>query len=288
MRSSFVSILAVLAFAAVPAIAQEGETATADEADLQRSHAQFRHIEPEPPQIDLNKVGTVRFLTDESFPPYSYKTAAGALTGFNVALADAMCRDLRLRCEFVVKPWGQLLKSLAAGEGNAILSGVRITSDSFATLEFTRPFLRPFGKFIVRKRNPIKQAGVKALAGKRVGVVSGSVHEAFIKAYFPRSRILASANIGEAREALRRGKLDALFEDSVQAMFWLTGASSRGCCRFAGAGFRDQVYLDAVLSIAVKRGNGRLRQVLDHGLDRMQTSGQLIRIYRSFFPMDAW
>lgn len=264
------------------------EEQTVNQEQQAESYVNFRHIEPDPPKIDLNAAGPIRFLTDSSFPPYSYKTADGALTGFNVALADAMCKDLRLRCEFIVKPWEELLPSLEKGEGNAVLSGVRITKESFETLDFTRPFFRPFGKFVVRRGTPLNEPSARALAGKRIGVAAGSTHEAFLKAFFPRSRILPNESAAAIREALRLGQVDALFEDSVKAMFWLTGDQSRRCCRFLGGGFRDRVYLNSVLSIAVKQGNPILRDVLDHGLDRLQTSGQFIRIYRAFFPLDAW
>ncbi len=288
----FVMVAWLTAFAAsAGAKAQDEDTAAPAEQENQaesEAYVDFRHIEPEPPKIDLNAVGPIRFLTDSSFPPYSYKNADGALTGFNVALADAMCKDLRLRCEFIVKPWEELLASLAQGEGNAILSGVRITPASFNTLDFTRPFLRSFGKFVVRSGTALKQPSVRALAGKRIGVAEASSHEAFLKAFFPRSRILPSKDVAAAREALRLGKIDALFEDSVKAMFWIVGQDAQNCCRFLGGGFRDRIYLDVALSIAVKRDNTVLRDVLDHGLDRLQTSGQFIRIYRKFFPLDAW
>ena len=287
-------LITYLLLGAGPALAQtqsvqsqpttELDAAKPDHAD----HVNFRHIESEPPDIDLNAAGPVRFLIDASFPPFSYKTASGKLTGFNVTLADALCKDLRLNCEFIIKPWDMLQSSLANGQGNAILSGVRITKRSFDALDFTKPFFRPAAKFIVRTGNPLEEPTTRALAGKRIGVAAGSVHEAFLKSYFRRSKILPNKNMAEAREALRQGQLDALFEDSVKAMFWITGSASRGCCRFAGGGFRDRAHLDAALSIAVKRGDTKLRDILDHGLDRLQTSGQLIRIYRNFFPLDAW
>ena len=276
----------------VPAFAQTSDAQTvatqSGDAGTSSSHIDFRHIEPEPPKVDLNAVGSVKFLTDASFPPYSYKTAAGQLTGFNVTLADALCRDLRLRCEFIVKPWPELRTALERGEGNAILSGVRITPQAFKTLDFTRPFLFSFAKFVVRTENPMQEPSPRALAGKRIGAVAGSVHEAFLKAHFSRSKIIAAADLTELHEALRTGKLDAIFQDSVQAMFWITGETSRQCCRFAGGGYRDRIRLNDALSIAVARDARVLRDALDHGLDRLQSSGQFIRIYRRFFPLDAW
>ena len=248
----------------------------------------FRHVEPNPPSLDLNSVKRVRFLTDNSFPPFSYTDANGSLTGLNVAIADAICNDLRIRCEFVVKPWDELQSSLEEGQGDAILSGVKLSESAFEKFDFTRPYFRALGRFVVRVENPIQKAEPRTLAGRRIGVRKGSAHEAFLRKHFNRARVLSFDKHTEALEELRTGKIDALFGDSIQLMFWLHGAASKGCCRMTEGAFQDRTFLNAPLSIAVKRGNRNLREVLDHGLDRLQTSGQFARIYRNFFPQSIW
>ncbi len=248
----------------------------------------FRHVEPEPPTVDLNSIKLVRFLTDKSFPPFSYTDANGSLTGLNVAIADAICNDLRIRCEFVVKPWNELKSALESDKGDAILSGVRMNEESFETLDFTRPYFRSLGRFVVRAENPLKKPEQQALAGRRVGVLARSTHSAFLRKHFRRSKILPFEKSSEAQEALRTGSIDAVFGDAVQLMFWLHSDRSKRCCRMVEGAFQDRSYLDAPLAIAVKRGNHQLRDVLDHGLDRLQTSGQFTRIYRNFFPQSVW
>lgn len=248
----------------------------------------FRHVEPNPPSFEAQTVKRVRFLTDNSFPPFSYSNANGSLTGLNVAIADAICNDLRIRCEFVVKPYAELKPALDKGEGDAILSGLRMTETNFETLDFTRPYFRSLGRFAVRLENTVERPDRKALAGKRIGVRKGSAHEAFLNAYFKRSKILQYEQDAKMREALRTGAIDALFSDAVQLMFWIHSENSKGCCRMAEGAFHDRTFLNAPLSIAVKRGNRKLRDVLDHGLDRLQTSGQFTRIYRTFFPESVW
>lgn len=51
----------------------------------------------------------------------------------------------------------------------------------------------------------------------------------------------------------------------------------------AGSVRRARLFLRQI-SIAVRRGNRRLLDALDYGLDRLQTSGEFARIYRKFFP----
>ena len=128
----------------------------------------------------------------------------------------------------------------------------------------------------------------EALAGKRVGVMAGTAHEAFLETYFSGSDIRPFDDATAAREALRIGDLDALFDDAVRHMFWLASPASRDCCGFAGGAYLDPRYFSRPLAIAVKRGDDELRQVLDYGLDRVQISGDFARAYSLFFPMTPW
>jgi len=65
----------------------------------------FRHIDPTKKDPDFKAYQVIRFSVTDDFPPFSYRTGNGALTGFNIAVANAMCRILRIECLFSVKPF---------------------------------------------------------------------------------------------------------------------------------------------------------------------------------------
>jgi len=130
----------------------------------------FRQVDAMEKPPSLKEIGTVRFLADGEFPPFSYRDDQGTLTGFNVALADALCAELKLRCEFVVKPWDEVEAALLDREGDAVLSGTRMTEGALAKMSFTRPFLRTLGRFAVTAGNGALAADPRGLEGKRIGV----------------------------------------------------------------------------------------------------------------------
>jgi len=247
----------------------------------------FRHVDPGRPLPDLKAVESLRIAVDEDFPPFSYKEQTGALNGFNVAIANAICEDLRLTCEFSVRRWDDLMPALERGEVDAVIAGVNVTEQAVETADFTGAYYRSLGRFAVRKQNPIVKADMRSLAGKRVGVVRGSSHEAWINQYFPRSNIRSFGTLKEGLEALRAGVVDSFFGDVLQIMFWLTGSASEDCCRFVAGGYNDPNYFSRGMAIAVKRGNTELRDVLDYGLDRLQSSGRFAQIFRRYFPMSV-
>jgi len=289
----FLFLIAALGLATLPCEAQNEEQndarSEADRGEEERDFPvpAFRHVDPTAPVPPLRDVGTIRFITDDDFPPFSYRDAFGSLTGFNVMLAEALCADLRLTCEFVPRPWEELMSALERGEGDAVLAGLTISDATLEAVDFTRPYYRTTARLAVRE-DTLSGADQEALAGKKVGVVAGTAHEAFLKVYFSRSDIRPFDDTMEAREALRTGDLDAMFDDAVRHMFWMASPASRGCCGFAGGAYLDPMYFSRPLAIAVKRGDDSLREVLDYGLDRVQVSGDFAKVYRLFFPMTPW
>jgi polar amino acid transport system substrate-binding protein len=280
-------LVAALGLASVPGASQNDTRSKAEQEEKEFPVPGFRHIDPTAPVPPLRSAGTIRFITDDDFPPFSYRDAFGSLTGFNVMLTEALCADLRLTCEFVPRPWENLMAALEADEGDAVLAGLTISRDTLERLDFTRPYYRTLARFAVRGET-LASTDQEALAGKRVGVMAGTAHEAFLETYFSRSDIRPFDDTMEAREALRTGELDALFDDAVRHMFWLASPASRDCCEFVGGAYLDPAYFSRPLAIAVKRGDDSLREVLDYGLDRVQTSGDFARAYRLFFPMSPW
>jgi polar amino acid transport system substrate-binding protein len=248
----------------------------------------FRHIDRTKPLPDLKAVESLRFALDDEFPPFSFKESTGALNGFNVAIANAICQELKLACEFTTKKWDDLMPALERGEVDAVIAGVKVTEDTVETADFTNAYYRSLARFAVRKQNPLTTPDTRSLAGKRIGVVKGSAHEAWVMQYYSRSNIRPFATSAEAFTALRGAVIDAYFGDSLQIMFWLTGEDSQDCCRFAEGAYNDPEFFSHGMAIAVKRGNAELKDVLDYGLDRLQTSGKFASIFREYFPLSPF
>ncbi len=248
----------------------------------------FRHIDPLAKNPDFKAFPIIRFAVSDDFPPFAYRNKDKVLTGFNILMASTICKVLRVECRFVVQSFDQAQKTVEDGLADALITGLRQTSISSEKLSFTRPYFRFTARFAVRKAALIKTSDVRSLAGKRLGVVAGTYHARFLKLYFSRSKLREFDNATDVFEALRTGAIDALFGDSVKTMFWLKGAASKNCCRFAGDAFLDPISFSQPMSIAVKKGNYKLLDLLNYALDRLQLSGRFAKIYRQYFPLSIW
>ena len=248
---------------------------------------QFRHAEFAG-KLPVVAAGPVRLLADENFPPFSFRSGDGALTGLSVDLALEACREAALACEISARPWDGLLEALAKGEGDAVISGPRLTGALAARFAVSRTYMRAMARFAVRTETPIDLADIRSLAGKRVGVARGSAHAVWLTANFSQSAATEFANSLDAYEALRTGAIDAVFDDALKLIYWKSGQASRGCCKLLPGAFLDDGAISPALGIVAGAGRTDLRDAFDFGLDRAQASGAFAVIFRRYIPESPW
>jgi ABC-type amino acid transport substrate-binding protein len=71
-----------------------------------------------------DEIGSIRFLTSDDFPPFSFRDRRGMLIGFDIDLVEAICDVLKVQCAIQSRPFDTLKAGLADGTGNAIIAGL--------------------------------------------------------------------------------------------------------------------------------------------------------------------
>jgi len=232
--------------------------------------------------------GQIRFLTDSDYPPFNYFDEDAQLTGFNIDVARAVCEALNIVCSIEPRAWDELLPRLEAGDADAVIASLAITPKTRERVQFTDPYYRIPARFVVRSDTDIQSVSPSALSTKRIAVVKGTSHEAYLRSFFSQSTIVTYESETGARSALRFGKVDALFGDGINMMFWLNGASSRRCCAFRGGAYTESRFFTEGVGIAVAKGNDKLAAILSKGLDRIRKNGSFEELLLRYFPMSLY
>jgi polar amino acid transport system substrate-binding protein len=240
------------------------------------------------PKPDWSWLPVLRVLTEPDYPPFNYYDEEGQLTGFNVDLARAICRELAVTCEINTAEWNTLIPSLRNGEADAIVASVAITAKSLSEVDFTSRYYATPARFASKAGSAIESISVAELKGKKIAVVRGTAHEAFLRDFFEGADIAPYATAAEARAALKAGEADLVFGDGISLMFWIQGTDSARCCEFKGEGYSEPRYFGDGAGIAVKKGNARLREVLDYALVRVKASGRYEELMLRYFPLPLY
>lgn len=244
------------------------------------------HLGPKP---DWSWLTTLRFVTESDYPPFNYLDEDGSLIGFNVDLARAICKELDVTCEITPTDWEKVAEMLKKKEADAAIASIAISPANASQLDFTNSYYQTPAKFLVRNGANFADVSAEALAGKKIGVVAGTAHEAFLRDFYADAKVEAFPGDAEARDALKTAKIDLLFGDTISLMFWINGADSQGCCQFVrGVGFNESKYFGEGAGIAVTRGNARLREVLDYGLAKVRASGRFEELMLRYFPLPIY
>ena len=237
------------------------------------------------PKPDWSWLVVLRFVTEADYPPFNYRDEDGTLTGFNVDLARAICRELDVTCEVNAVDWEKLVPTLKADEADAIMASLAITPQTLEQVDFTDSYYATPAKFVVRNASKIQDVRPEDLDGYKIGVVKNTAHEAYLRHFFSGSKIVTFATDEEARTALKQEKVELLFGDAISLMFWLNGAELEGCCQFRGRGFLEAKYFGEGIGIAVAKGNIKLEEVLNYALARVRASGRFEELLLRYFPL---
>lgn len=238
--------------------------------------------------VELSGARTLRILTTDDFPPLHFAGPGAVPTGFSVEIAREACERLRVSCTIQTRRFENLAGALDAGQGDVVAAAFAITPQLQNRYAITRPYFRSPGRFAQREADPVAEISPTGLSGKRVGVVSGSAHEAFLEAYFPDVEPKRAPNMFVAQGELRRGETDLLFADGLTLALWIGGRASEGCCSFVGGPYLDDYFFGEGIGFVMRADDGDLKRAFDFALHRLWEEGKYSEIYLSFFPISPF
>ena len=241
-----------------------------------------------PERPDLSRISIIRFLTETDYPPFDYAGVDGAPAGFNVDLARLICEEIKVACTVQMRRFDTLIDSLNKNQGDAIIASIAETPDMRKRLDFSDPYYRTPARFVSRKDAAIDDVRPQALEGRKIAVVAGTAHEAYLKAQFTEAELHPYPSADAARAALRRGEVDLLFGDGISLAFWLNGTDSGNCCVFRGGPYLESRYFGEGVGIAVRHGNDLLRQAFNWALFRLWEKGRFTDLWLRYFPISPF
>ena len=241
-----------------------------------------------PERPDLSRLTVIRFLTETDYPPFNFTGADGNPAGFNVDLARALCDEIKVTCTIQMRRFETLVDAITSNRGDAIIASLAVTPQLRSRVDFTDPYYRAPARFVSRRDQVMTEVRPEYLEGRKVGVIAGSAHEAYLKAMFTDAELHPYPNDEALRSALRRGEVDFIFGDAISLAFWINGTDSGDCCAFSGGPFVESRYFGEGIGIAVRKGNDLLRQSLNWALFRVWEKGRYTDLWLHYFSVSPF
>jgi len=148
------------------------------------------------------------------YPPFNYFDASGKLTGFDVEVAEEICRRTHKKCVFRVLQWDGILASLLAGKIDAIIGSMAITEERAAMAAFSTPYYESGAQLFVKPEGKAPKT-----AGFRVGVTLGTTYESFVRKALPEAEVVTYKGDPEIFQDIRAGRLDGMVTDKLAGAY---------------------------------------------------------------------
>ena len=286
----FAAVFAGLLLAGAPASTHAQPTVPAKSTPQAAPQAVPGFWDPRrrPDRPDLSRLSGIRFITETDYPPFNFTGPDGNPAGFNVDLARMICEEIKVTCTIQMRRFETLVDAINANRGDAVIASMSVTPQTRARLDFTDPYYRAPARFVSRRDAVMPEIRPEYLSGKKVGVITGSAHEAYLKSQFTDAQIVGFPNDEGLRSALRRGDVDFIFGDAISLAFWISGTDSGDCCAFSGGPFIESRFFGEGIGIGVKRGNDVLRQAINWAMFRLWEKGRYTDLWLRYFSVSPF
>lgn len=226
----------------------------------------------------------LRIAVEGNFPPFNYLDASGALQGFDVEIANALCHAMETECTLVVQDWDSMIPGLLSEEYDAIISSMSMSEERRAIADFTGRYYDSPSIFITAKASDLEAFSPEGLASSTLGVTLATSQEAYAVNLYSGSTTKVYGTSPELYEGLARGEVDVILEDKLAAYDWLTNTKIGQCCEFRSDDIKDVRYFGDGAGIAIRKEDQDLKRSFDEALARITEDGTYNMINAKYFP----
>src|ERR1700742_4457450 len=225
--------------------------------------------------LGLSVPGTLTVGTLSDAPPSICINSAGQFTGFDNELLRAIAEKLGLKINFVGTEFSGLLAQVASRRFDVGSSSITTTEARRRTVGFTNGYDFGYFSLVVPTGSPITGFD-KLAAGQRIGVVQGTVQEAYLidtlhlqPVKFP--------DYNTVYASLKTRQIDAWVAPSQQALGTVQPGDPAQIVE-------NTFSLDNFVAWAVAKENQPLIDALNSGLDAVIADGTWSRLYSDWVP----
>ena len=226
----------------------------------------------------------LRIGTEASYKPFAWVLPSGELTGFDVDITNALCKQMGATCEIVNQAYDGLIPALNAKKIDAIIASMFITPEREKAIAFAGPYYSVPALFVAARDGGL-EISEDGLSRKTIGVQRGSTMADYIKATYPRARVQFYDTLDAATLDLASGRIDAVFADSVPLQDFL---ASKDGAAFGPVG--EPVYDAAILGsgagIGLRQDDAELKQKFNDALAAIIASGEYKAINDKYVAVD--
>ena len=229
---------------------------------------------------------TVRIGTEGAYAPFNYTDADGQLKGFDIDIANALCEEMEVTCEFVTQDWTGIIPALQANKYDAIIASMSITDERRSQVDFTDKYYNTPPALAVSADSPLTEASLDALDGLTVGAQASTTHSIYAEEKLEGAEVRLYETPAEYQADLEAGRIDAVIDDVVVLTEYVDAAG--GKVKLLGTLTPDPVINGEGAGIALRKGEDELREKFNAAIAAIRENGTYEEIQAKYFDFDVY
>jgi polar amino acid transport system substrate-binding protein len=226
----------------------------------------------------VKEKGKITMAMSGQYPPFNFVNEQNQLTGFDVEIGNEVAKRIGVAGEPLTTAWDGIIAGLLANKYELICGSMAITPERLKAIDFSAPYYRSGAQLFVKKDSPVKT--VADLKGKKVGVTLGTTYEQWVRDNIVDADIRTYKGVPDMILEVSTGRIDGFITDKIVGAL----AIKEKGAQIALAG--DLLY-EEKMGIAMRQGNGDLKQSIDSALQAMQDDGTYHDISMKWLGIDV-
>jgi arginine/ornithine transport system substrate-binding protein len=225
----------------------------------------------------------LKVAIDPTYEPFTFKTADGKPTGFDVDMANAICEQIKRQCVFVEQVWDSMIPGLTAQKYDVIISSMSITDDRMKEVDFSDKYYNTPSRIVLKKS--VKYTDPASIKGKKIGVLKGSTQEAYALGELKPAGVVV--NSYEAQDQvyldLKAGRIDGTVADYLEVSGGFLSKPEGADFALMGPDLREPKYYGYGVGVAMRKGQDALKTDINTAIKTIRSNGSYKTINDKYF-----
>jgi polar amino acid transport system substrate-binding protein len=210
--------------------------------------------------------------------PWEFQDASGKIVGFEVDLMREVGKRLGSEVKFVNIPFAGLFAAVQSGQIDAAVSSITITPKRLESVSFAQPYYDSDQSLTVKADSGI--TGLSGMAGKTVGVDTGSTGDIWVTAHMAETKIASVSKYEGLQPAmldLSAGRIDGYISDIPALLYYVKDKPQFKVVERIKTGEQYSVMFAKDAPLAAK---------VNDAISAMKKDGTMASIYKAWFGAD--
>lgn len=225
----------------------------------------------------------LKVAIDPTYEPFTFKTADGKPTGFDVDMANAICEQIKRQCVFVEQVWDSMIPGLTAQKYDVIISSMSITDDRMKEVDFSDKYYNTPSRIVLKKT--VKYTDPASIKGKKIGVLKGSTQEAYALGELKPAGVVV--NSYEAQDQvyldLKAGRIDGTVADFLEVSGGFLSKPEGAAFALMGPELREPKYYGYGIGVAMRKGQDALKADINTAIKTIRANGSYKAMNDKYF-----